>query len=104
MEAPPIHVLLALDAQILGGEAEISTPTVTESSTDEGSSRSTTGNAGEVRAPHVRAAPAPDRTARPPPVIAPPAPPPAPTPRAFGLVALPSIVVSALRSRYRLAQ
>ena len=44
METPPIHVLLALDAQILGGrvDAEISTestPTVTESSTgDEGSS------------------------------------------------------------------
>ena len=43
METPPIHVLLALDAQILGGrvDAEISTestPTVTESSTgDEGS-------------------------------------------------------------------
>ena len=35
METPPIHVLLALDAQILGGEAEISTG-------DEGSSRSTT--------------------------------------------------------------
>ena len=33
METPPLHVLLALDAQILGGEAEISTPTVTESST-----------------------------------------------------------------------
>ena len=44
METPPIHVLLALDAQILGGrvDAEISTestPTVTESSAgDEGSS------------------------------------------------------------------
>ena len=97
MEAPPIHVLLALDAQILGGEAEISTPTVTESSTDEGSSRSTTGNAGEVRAPHVRAAPAPDRTARPPPVIAPPAPPPAPTPRALGPPPAPRAVVPRAR-------
>ena len=39
MDTPPIHVLLALDAQILGGEAKISTPTVTESSAgDEGSS------------------------------------------------------------------
>ena len=44
METPPIHVLLALDAQILGGRADAeisteSTPTVTESSAgDEGSS------------------------------------------------------------------
>ena len=37
METPPIHVLLALDAQILGGRADAeisteSTPTVTENS------------------------------------------------------------------------
>jgi hypothetical protein len=47
METPPIHVLLALDAQILGGrDAEISTestPTVTDSAGDgPGSTTSTT--------------------------------------------------------------
>mgnify|MGYP002884371222 CR=1 FL=1 len=41
------------------------------------------GDEGEVRAAHVRAAPAPDLTARPPPVMAPPAPPSALPPTSF---------------------
>ena len=123
MDTPPIHVLLALDAQILGGEAKISTPTVTESSPgDEGSSAPPSapppGAPIKVRTAGGREAIVLERT---------------PSgwfrveldgnandeggarerkriwrsafaPGQDHLVALPSIVVSALGSRYRLAQ
>ena len=52
METPPIHVLLALDAQIMGGmDAEISTnstPTVTEDSAGDGPGSTTSTTEGRT--------------------------------------------------------